>query len=287
LTVYLDIVASGVLTGLVYGLMALGLSVIFGVVRVVNFAHGELTVAAMYMAWVMAGSLGVDPILTLPLIAAALFAIGYALQRHLVEPFIGRPEHEQFMLLLAVSIIVLNGLLLVFGPDARHVAVDYAYDSFELGPMLLDTVRVYAAAAAMVLALGLYLFFRFTDLGTAIRACADNLLGAQVVGLDVRRLYALTFGLGCALVGASGTLMVLMRDATPILAVQLTLLAFIVVIIGGLGSMAGALVGGVLIGVSEALAGFLLMPSLKSLFSYGLLILVLLLRPEGLMGRRA
>ncbi|MBM3548241.1 MAG: branched-chain amino acid ABC transporter permease [Alphaproteobacteria bacterium] len=287
MTVYLDIVASGVLTGLVYGLMALGLSVIFGVVRVVNFAHGELTVAAMYMAWVMAGSLGVDPILTLPLIAAALFAIGYALQRHLVEPFIGRPEHEQFMLLLAVSIIVLNGLLLVFGPDARHVAVDYAYDSFELGPMLLDTVRVYAAAAAMVLALGLYLFFRFTDLGTAIRACADNLLGAQVVGLDVRRLYALTFGLGCALVGASGTLMVLMRDATPILAVQLTLLAFIVVIIGGLGSMAGALVGGVLIGVSEALAGFLLMPSLKSLFSYGLLILVLLLRPEGLMGRRA
>jgi branched-chain amino acid transport system permease protein len=287
LTVYLDIIASGVLTGLVYGLMALGLSVIFGVVRVVNFAHGELTVAAMYMAWVMAGSLGVDPILTLPVIAAALFAIGYALQRHLVEPFIGRPEHEQFMLLLAVSIIVLNSLLLVFGPDARHVAVDYAYDSIELGPMLLDTVRVYAAGAAVVLALALYLFFRFTDLGTAIRACADNLLGAQVVGLDVRRLYALTFGLGCALVGASGTLMVLMRDATPILAVQLTLLAFIVVIIGGLGSMAGALVGGVLIGVSEALAGFLLMPSLKSLFSYGLLILVLLLRPEGLMGRRA
>jgi len=266
--------------------MALGLSVIFGVVRVVNFAHGELTVAAMYMAWALAGSLGADPFLTLPLIAAVLFGIGYALQRHLVEPFIGRPEHEQFILLLAVSIIILNGLLLAFGPDARHVQVPYGYDSIELGPMLLDTVRVYAAIAAIVLAAGLYLFFRFTDLGTAIRACADNLLGAQIVGLDVKRLYALTFGLGCALVGASGTLMVMMRDATPILAVQLTLLSFIVVIVGGLGSMAGALVGGVLIGVSEALAGFLLIPSLKSLFSYGLLILVLLLRPEGLLGRR-
>lgn len=285
--VYFDIVASGILTGLVYGLMALGLSVIFGVVRVVNFAHGELTVAAMYMAWALAGSLGADPFLTLPLIAAVLFGIGYALQRHLVEPFIGRPEHEQFILLLAVSIIILNGLLLAFGPDARHVQVPYGYDSIELGPMLLDTVRVYAAIAAIVLAAGLYLFFRFTDLGTAIRACADNLLGAQIVGLDVKRLYALTFGLGCALVGASGTLMVMMRDATPILAVQLTLLSFIVVIVGGLGSMAGALVGGVLIGVSEALAGFLLIPSLKSLFSYGLLILVLLLRPEGLLGRRA
>jgi branched-chain amino acid transport system permease protein len=285
--VYFDIVASGILTGLVYGLMALGLSVIFGVVRVVNFAHGELTVAAMYMAWALAGSLGADPFLTLPLIAAVLFGIGYALQRHLVEPFIGRPEHEQFILLLAVSIIILNGLLLAFGPDARHVQVPYGYDSIELGPMLLDTVRVYAAIAAILLAGGLYLFFRFTDLGTAIRACADNLLGAQIVGLDVRRLYALTFGLGCALVGASGTLMVMMRDATPILAVQLTLLSFIVVIVGGLGSMAGALVGGVLIGVSEALAGFLLIPSLKSLFSYGLLILVLLLRPEGLLGRRA
>jgi len=285
--VYFDIVASGILTGLVYGLMALGLSVIFGVVRVVNFAHGELTVAAMYMAWALAGSLGADPFLTLPLIAAVLFGIGYALQRHLVEPFIGRPEHEQFILLLAVSIIILNGLLLAFGPDARHVQVPYGYDSIELGPMLLDTVRVYAAIAAILLAGGLYLFFRFTDLGTAIRACADNLLGAQIVGLDVKRLYALTFGLGCALVGASGTLMVMMRDATPILAVQLTLLSFIVVIVGGLGSMAGALVGGVLIGVSEALAGFLLIPSLKSLFSYGLLILVLLLRPEGLLGRRA
>lgn len=284
--VYLDIVASGVLTGLVYGLMALGLSVIFGVVRVVNFAHGELTVASMYMVWAIATSLGVDPLLLLPLAAAALFAFGYALQRHLIEPFIGRPEHEQFMLLVAVSLIVLNGLLLAFGPDARHVRVDYAYDSFELGPMLLDTVRVYAAGAAIALAGGLFLFFRFTDLGTAIRACADNLLGAQVVGLDVKKLYALTFGLGCALVGASGTLLVLMRDATPILSLQFTLMAFIVVIIGGLGSMAGALIGGVLIGVSEALAGFLLMPSLKSLFSYGLLILVLLLRPEGLMGKR-
>lgn len=285
--VYFDIVASGVLTGLVYGLMALGLSVIFGVVRVVNFAHGELTVASMYVAWALATSLGIDPLLLLPVVAAALFAFGYALQRHLIEPFIGRPEHEQFMLLVAVSLIVLNGLLLAFGPDARHVRVDYAYDSFELGPMLLDTVRVYAAAAAIALAGGLYLFFRFTDLGTAIRACADNLLGAQVVGLDVKRLYALTFGLGSALVGASGTLMVLMRDATPALSLQFTLMAFIVVIVGGLGSMAGALVGGVLIGVSEAVAGFLLTPSLKSLFSYGLLILVLLLRPEGLMGRRA
>ena len=285
--VYFDIVASGLLTGLVYGLMALGLSVIFGVVRVVNFAHGELTVAAMYMAWAAALALGVDPLLLLPAIAAVFFAFGYALQRHLIEPFIGRPEHEQFMLLVAVSLIVLNGLLLVFGPDARHVHVDYAYDSFELGPMLLDTVRVYAAGASIALAVGLYLFFRFTDLGTAIRACADNLLGAKVVGLDVNRLYALTFGLGCALVGASGTLLVLMRDATPALALQFTLMAFIVVIVGGLGSMAGALIGGVLIGVSEALAGFLLTPSLKSLFSYGLLILVLLLRPEGLMGRRA
>ncbi len=284
--VYLDIVASGVLTGLVYGLMALGLSVIFGVVRVVNFAHGELTVASMYMVWAIATSLGVDPLLLLPVAAIAFFAFGYALQRHLIEPFIGRPEHEQFMLLVAVSLIVLNGLLLAFGPDARHVRVDYAYDSFELGPMLLDTVRVYAAGAAILLAGALFLFFRFTDLGTAIRACADNLLGAQVVGLDVKKLYALTFGLGCALVGASGTLLVLMRDATPILSLQFTLMAFIVVIIGGLGSMAGALIGGVLIGVSEALAGFLLMPSLKSLFSYGLLILVLLLRPEGLMGKR-
>jgi len=137
-----------------------------------------------------------------------------------------------------------------------------------------------------VIAAGLFLFFRFTGTGRAIRACADNNLGAKVVGLNVKKYYALTFGLGSACVGAAGCLMVLLVDVTPLLGPGYTLLAFIIVIVGGLGSMAGALLGGVLIGVSEALAGLFFSPSAKSMFSFALLILVLLFRPQGLLGRR-
>ena len=286
-SILLNVVVQGVLTGLVYGLMALGLSVIFGVVRVVNFAHGEFAVIAMYAAFVLFSTLRLDPLIALIPIALAFFGLGYALQRTLINPFVGRPEHEQFILLVGVAIIIVNGLLMVFGPDARPTNLPYAFDSYAVGPIFVDKVRIYAAVAALAVAGLLFAFFRYTRTGTAIRACADNLVGAAVVGLDVKRLYALTFGLGLACVGAAGALLVTIADAAPSLGPAYTLLAFTIVIIGGLGSMAGALVGGVLIGVSEALAGFLIAPSMKSMFSFALLIAVLLFRPQGLLGKRA
>jgi branched-chain amino acid transport system permease protein len=286
-SITLNVVVQGVLTGLVYGLMALGLSVIFGVVRVVNFAHGELTVLAMYAAFVLFQTLRLDPLVATIPIAATFFALGYLLQRLLINPFVGRPEHEQFILLVGLAIIVVNAVLMIFGPDARPVSLAYGFDSYLVGPLILDKVRVFAAVAALAFACGLFAFFRFTRTGTAIRACADNLVGAAVVGLNVKRLYALTFGIGLACVGAAGALMVTIADAAPSLASAYTLLAFTIVIIGGLGSMAGALLGGVLIGVSEALAGFYAEPSMKSMFSFALLIAVLVLRPQGLVGRRA
>jgi branched-chain amino acid transport system permease protein len=261
--------------------------VIFGVVRVVNFAHGEFTVVAMYAAFVLFSALGLDPLVAMLPIAAGFFVIGYALQAALINPFVGRAEHEQFILLVGVAIIIVNALLMIFGPDSRPANLSYAFDSYLLGPLIVDKVRLYAAGAALAVAALLFAFFRYTRTGTAIRACADNLEGAAVVGLNVKRLYALTFGLGLACVGASGALMVTIADAAPSLAPAYTLLAFTIVIVGGLGSMAGALIGGVLIGVSEALAGFLVAPSMKSMFSFALLIVVLVFRPQGLMGRRA
>ena len=287
LSIYLNVVVQGVLTGLVYGLMALGLSVIFGVVRVVNFAHGEFAVVAMYATHVIFQAFGLDPLFALIPIAAAFFGIGYVLQAALINPFVNRAEHEQFILLVGLAIIMVNALLMIFGPDARPTNLSYGFDSFLVGSVIVDKARLYAAAAALIVAVALFGFFRFTRIGTAIRACADNLVGAAVVGLNVKRLYALTFGLGLACVGAAGALMVTIADASPHLAQAYTLLAFTIVIIGGLGSMPGALIGGVLIGVSEALAGFLVAPSMKSMFSFGLLILVLVLRPQGLLGRRA
>ena len=280
-------VIAGVLTGLVYGLMALGLSVIFGVVRVVNFAHGEMMTVAMYAATALFATFKLDPFLAVLPVAAVFFLLGYALQAGIINPFITRPEHSQFMLLVAVAIILVNALLIVFGPDARNVQVDYQLESYEIGRLLIDKARVFAAGLAIVAALLLFSFFRFTLTGKAIRACADNYLGARVVGLNVKHLYALTFGLGSSCVAVAGCALVLLVDVTPGLGPYYTLLAFVIVIVGGLGSMGGALLGGVLIGVSEAVAGLLIAPSAKSMFSFGLLILVLLLRPQGLLGKRA
>jgi branched-chain amino acid transport system permease protein len=281
----MNVAVGGVLTGLVYGLMALGLSVIFGVVRVVNFAHGEMMTLGMYAAVVLFGSFGLDPLL-MP-VAAGLFVIGYILQSTLINPFVNRPEHSQFMLLVAVAMIMVNGLLMAFGPNARNTLVSYALDSYEVGPIILDAVRLYAALAALAVAVILFAFFKLTPTGKAIRACADNYLGAQVVGLNVKRLYAFTFGVGAACVGAAGCIMVLLIDVTPQIGPAYTLLAFVIVIVGGLGSMPGALLGGILIGLSEALAGLFFVPSAKGMFAFAILVLVLLLRPQGLLGKKA
>ena len=284
--VYLNVAVGGVLTGLVYGLMALGLSVIFGVVRVVNFAHGEMMTIAMFIAVVLFAWFHIDPLIMLVPIAAVLFVFGYALQAALINPFVRRPEHSQFLLLVALAIVISNALLIIFGPDARSVQTAYAYQSFQLGPLIIDAAKGYAGLAAIVFTAALFAFFRATPIGTAIRACADNYTGAQVVGLNVKQLYALTFGLGAACVGAAGTMLTLIVDTTPMVGPSYTLLAFVIVITGGLGSMPGALIGGVLIGLTEALAGLLFTPSAKSMFAFAILVLVLLSRPYGILGRR-
>ena len=285
--VYLNVAVAGILTGLVYGLMALGLSVIFGVVRVVNFAHGEMMSIAMYLTVLLFSGLHLDPLMMLVPIAAVLFVFGYALQAGLINPFISRPEHSQFLLLVALALIIVNTLLILFGPDARTVQTSYAFDSFQWGALIVDATKLYAGAAAVIAAALLFAFFRFTPIGKAIRACADNYTGALVVGLDVKRLYALTFGIGAACVGAAGVMMTLIVDVTPMIGPAYTLLAFVIVITGGLGSMAGALLGGLLIGVTEALAGLLFTPSAKSMFAFAILVLVLLFRPQGILGKRS
>ena len=276
---------SGLLIGLVYGLSALGLSVIFGVIRIVNFAHGEIMVMGMFFALLMFRWLGMDPLLSVPFAAALMFCFGYVLQLVVVSRVSHLPEHMQFLLLAALAIVIVSALLLIFGPDAQGVDVDYAWDSFAIGELIIDYPKMFAAIAAVIVASLLLAFFKYTMTGKAIRACADNRMGAQVVGLNVSRLYALTFGIGAACLGAAGAIILLLIEVHPYLAPGYTLLAFVIVIIGGLGSLFGALVGGILIGVSEAMAALLFQPSMKSAFSFGLLILVLLLRPQGLLGK--
>lgn len=284
---YLNVAVSGLLTSLIYGLSALGLSVIFGVIRIVNFAHGEMMVVGMFVTLELFRYLGIDPLYAIPIVALVLFAFGYVLQDLVVRRVAHLADHMQFLLMAAIAVVIVSFCLMIFGPDAQGVRVSYAYDSFAIGPLLVDKVRVYAGIAALVVSGLLFAFFRYTDTGKAIRACGDNHTGALVVGLNVRRLYALTFGIGTACLGAAGAILVLLIDVHPYLGPSYTLLAFIIVIIGGLGSLPGAMLGGLLIGLSEAVAGLLMQPSLKSAVSFALLIIVLLLRPQGLMGKVA
>ena len=283
--IYLNVAVSGLLTGLIYGLSALGLSVIFGVIRIVNFAHGEMMVAGMFMSLVLFRWLGIDPLVSIPIVAAALFVFGYLLQDLVVRRVAHLADHMQFLLMAAIGVVLVSASLMLFGPDAQGARVAYAYDSFGLGPLIVDKVRLYGGIAALIVSTALFAFFRYTATGTAIRACADNYTGARVVGLNVRRLFALTFAIGSACLGAAGAILLLLIDVNPYIGPSFTLVGFIVVIVGGMGSLPGAMLGGILIGVSESLAGLVLQPSFKIGFTFALLILVLLLRPPGLLGK--
>ena len=176
----------------------------------------------------------------MPIIAAAMFAFGYALQLGLLNRYISRPDHEQFLILLAISILLTSGMLISFGPTRATSRWTMPMKSYQLGPLLLDKVRVLNATIALAAMTVLWCFFRFARTGKAIRACADNQIGAQVVGLNVRRLYAITFGIGAACVGTAGCLMLLLVDVQPYIATDYTLLAFIIVILGGLGDAGSA-----------------------------------------------
>jgi branched-chain amino acid transport system permease protein len=283
---YLNVLVSGLLIGFVYALIALGLTIIFGVMRVVNFAHGEMVVIGMYAGYWMWTYTHLPPwLLALPA-GAFLFVIGYALQRTIINSFISRPQHAQFILFISLALIITGLHLVLFGADSRPIQDVMTMQSYGLGILRLDKVRTQAAVMALVVIACLIAFLRYSTLGRSIRAAADNLIGAQVIGISVKRVYAVTAGIGMACAGVAGALISPMFDTQPFLATDFTLIAFIIVIVGGLGSMSGALLGGVLIGLAEAIAALAFSPALKTVFSYALLVFVLLLRPNGLFGER-
>jgi branched-chain amino acid transport system permease protein len=276
-----------VLFGGVFSLMAVGLTLIFGVMRVVNFAHGDMMVWGMYLAWLMATRGGVDPYAGFVVCAAALFLLGFVVQRVLVQRIVDAPHEMQILLMLGVALVLENAALLAFGPEPQRVRSALAQSTVWLGPVFVDVARLIAFGVAVVLTLLLSLFLFRTDLGRSIRAAADNTYGALVIGIDVRRVYAVAFGVGAACVGAAGALVAPLLPFQPPTGLQLSVASFNIVIIGGMGSLLGAFVGGLLVAVAESLGAVFLKPSLKELVSFSLLVLILLFRPAGLFGRRA
>jgi branched-chain amino acid transport system permease protein len=276
-----------VLFGGVFSLMAVGLTLIFGVMRVVNFAHGDMMVWGMYFAWLMATRAGIDPYVGFLVCAAALFVLGFAVQRVLVQRIVDAPHEMQILLMLGVALVLENTALLLFGPEPQRVRSSLAQATVWLGPVFVDVARLIAFGVAVVLTLLLSLFLFHTDLGRSIRAAADNTYGALVIGTNVRRVYAMAFGVGAACVGAAGALVAPLLPFQPPTGLQLSVASFNIVIIGGMGSLLGAFVGGLLVAVAESLGAVFLRPSLKELVSFSLLVVILLFRPAGIFGRRA
>ena len=278
---------NGLLFGGVYSLMAVGLTLIFGVMRVVNFAHGDMMVWGMYLAWMLATRLGVDPYLGFVVVAAALFVFGVVVQRGLVDRIVDAPHEMQILLMLGVALVLENAALVSFGPEPQRVRSPLTASALWLGPLFVDVGRLvtFLVAAALTAALSLFLFR--TDLGRTIRAAADNTYGALVIGTDVRRVYAVAFGIGAACVGAAGALVAPLVPFQPSTGLQLSVTSFNIVIIGGMGSLLGAFVGGLLVSLAESMGAVFLAPSMKELVSFSLLIVILLVRPAGLFGKRA
>jgi branched-chain amino acid transport system permease protein len=287
LTLVLQGVVSGLLFGGVYSLMAVGLTLIFGVMRVVNFAHGDMMVWGMYLAYVLAARAGVDPYVSFLVCAAALFALGLGVQRGLVDRIVDAPHEMQILLMLGVALVLENVALLAFGPEPTRVRSPLASATLWLGPVFVDVARLVTFVVAVALTTALWAFLFRTDLGRTIRAAADNTYGALVIGTDVRRVYAVAFGVGAACVGAAGALVSPILPFQPPTGLSLSVASFNIVIIGGMGSLLGAFVGGLLVSLAESLGAVFLKPSLKELFSFSLLIVILLFRPAGLFGRRS
>ncbi len=278
---------NGLLTGSVYALVALGLTLVYGVLHIINFAHGALLTCAMFAVWALVTFTGISPYAAILPLALAFFAGGYVLQRYLIGPASHGDDSNILLVTLGLSIAIENALLAAFHADTRNLEGDFGFQVIELGPMLISRPKLIGFAAAVAVAGLLWLLLARTDTGRAIRAVAKEKLGARLMGIEVGHIYGVTFGIGCACLAVAACLLMPSFYVNPRVGNAFVLVAFTIVVLGGMGSVAGALLGGLFIGMVESLGGLLLGDSLGQLGIFVIFILVLLFRPTGLFGARA
>jgi branched-chain amino acid transport system permease protein len=286
-TILIPAVLNGLMMGAVYALVALDLTLIYGVLHIINFAHGALLTAAMFAAYFAHSVIGLDPYAAAVLLTPLFFALGYALQRFVIGPASHGEERNGLLVTLGLAVVIENGLLYAFRADTRTLNLDYAFNVLDLGVAFIPVPRVIAFAVVLILALILWAVLSLTDTGKAIRAVAKEKLGAELTGIDVAHIYAVTFGLGTACLAIAACLLIPTYYVNPHAGNAFVLIAFTIVVLGGMGSVVGALLGGLFIGVVESLSGLYLGESLGQIGIFVIFILVLLLRPSGLFGERA
>jgi branched-chain amino acid transport system permease protein len=287
LDVIFNALISGVLLGGMLALTALGLSIILGVMRLVNLAHGEFLVAGAYAGLFLLQRTGIDPLAGLPLIGLALALIGYPIHRFLLVPLAGKGPEAAMMTMFGLSIIMQNMFVLLFSADTRAIERGYATVPLELGPVSVPQIYVIGFAISVALIVAVHLLISHTRFGSDLRASTDQPEAAAIVGVNVRRVHALTFCLGTACAGIGGTLIGVALSFTPTSGASYLLTDFAVIVLGGLGNVLGTLVGGIALGVLQSLGGLTLGDGYRDLVGLVLFLAMLSLRPQGFLGGRA
>ena len=277
---------NGLTTGAVYALVALGLTLIYGVLHIINFAHGAALMLAMYGVYVLRTRFGIDPYLALPIMAAGMFVFGYALQRVVINRASHGKDENILLVTLGLSIVMENAALLVFKSDTRSIETPYTLTTVAIGPAMIALPKIVAFFGSLGVAGALLWGVQRTDLGRAIRAVAKEKQGARLMGIDVEHVYALSYGIGLACLGAAACFLLPAFYVNPQVGSGFVLVSFTIVVLGGMGSFAGALIGGFLVGIVESLGGLFLGDSLGQVGIYLIFIAVLLFRPQGLFGDR-
>ncbi len=275
---------NGLLMGGIYTLVASGLTLIYGVLHIINFAHGSMLMLAMFAVYFLLTKAGIDPYLALIVMVPGMYVLGYLLYRHMIGKLsLGRDENI-LLITLGLSILLENLALLFFKGDSRTISLAYSDKMIELGPLLLGVPKVISFVAAMVLCGLLGLFISRTDTGKAIRAVAKERMGARLVGIDVDKVFAISFGVGLATLGAAACLLMPIFYVSPSSGHVFVIVAFTVVVLGGMGSFLGAVIGGLIVGLTESFGGLFLGESLGQIGISLIFILILLFRPSGLFG---
>jgi branched-chain amino acid transport system permease protein len=278
--------SNGVLIGAVYALIGVGLTLVFGVMRTINFAHGDFVVIGMYFAVVLNSILGWDPYITLIFAIPLGFAMGALIQKYILARIIDAQPETMMLATLGISLVIANLLLLIFGGEPQSVNVSYASSTFEIVDVKISIVLLLAGSITLFVIGGLFLILNKTEIGRAIRATAENRLGAELVGVNTKKIQAIVFGMGMALAMAAGVALIPLLFASPgTTGATFTLKAFVVTVLGGLGNIGAAIAGGLLLGIVEIMGASYLNSAYRD--AYGLLafLIVLLIKPEGLFGK--
>jgi branched-chain amino acid transport system permease protein len=283
-------VVLGLLIGGVYVAVAIGFSLVWGILNIVNLAHGALVIVGAYLTWLLFARARLDPFLALPIVAVALFAFGYALQRALINRVIRAPLFFTLLLTFGVNLMIVNALLVIFKSDFRSVTPGYSGSGFGVAGVQVPYIRLAALGAAVIVAAAVGWLLNRTRTGAAIQAVGADRDAARLVGIDLRHVYALTFAVAAACAGVAGGLISTIQAITPTAGEPYTLQAFVVVVLGGLGRVGATVAGGLVFGLVETL-GQTMVPGLgagwANAIAFAILVLVLLVRPQGLMGRIA